>query len=352
MGDVIAAVKSMPAVGDGDVCLARNIYIYTPDIDHNYCSGLTSGLIKPAVRSMPVDRDGDICPARNWYICKPDIDHNYCSNLRPVIIPEHRDHTYAASAEQYNNYVAENRGETSHRCGILDDYCDKFDWACHLKDYITRTHYGLKKHIPTNTGDKPYSCIKCHNRFRRASELNRHMKDHTRENNFLPCVQCNTLFRRAVDLNRHMKTHTGENPIPCVQSNNIFSGPSKLKRHRKIHTREKTIFLCQHCGKLINKLKTHISAYHNRKKTICLCQHCGKLIYHLKKHMCTHHIGEKLILCHRCGQRFNSPGQLNIHMKRHSVKKPYACIICDKWFIYAGRLKIHMRTHSEQFTGK
>lgn len=70
--------------------------------------------------------------------------------------------------------------------------------------------YNMKKHMLIHTGEKPYSCNICANRFVQKIQLDSHVFVHTRESKHM-CNICERKFPRAIDLNRHLKSHAKGN---------------------------------------------------------------------------------------------------------------------------------------------
>uniref|UniRef100_A0A3P9NI89 Gastrula zinc finger protein XlCGF57.1-like n=1 Tax=Poecilia reticulata TaxID=8081 RepID=A0A3P9NI89_POERE len=100
----------------------------------------------------------------------------------------------------------------------------------------------LNKHRKCHTGEKPYGCDVCEQRFRVKSKLNRHMKIHTGEKPF-SCEVCEQKFRVKSSLNRHIRVHTGDKPFSCDFCGRNFRNKSTLNNHIRIHAGEKA-FIC------------------------------------------------------------------------------------------------------------
>ena len=76
--------------------------------------------------------------------------------------------------------------------------------------------------------------------------------------NFPDCLM---EFNSRWSLIRHMSTHTGEKPFQCSTCDERFVQKCSLRRHIKIHSEEKP-FICTHpnCGKRF-KLKEYLDAH-------------------------------------------------------------------------------------------
>ncbi|XP_053617787.1 uncharacterized protein LOC128679516 [Plodia interpunctella] len=84
---------------------------------------------------------------------------------------------------------AKHRTHRPHKC----DKCDKtFNKPCDLKKHIEVVHEGIKKH----------GCTVCSAMFKDKSNLKRHMLRHTGEKPFF-CPGCGNRFQQVASLNRH-----------------------------------------------------------------------------------------------------------------------------------------------------
>lgn len=57
-------------------------------------------------------------------------------------------------------------------------------------------------------------------------------------------------------------------------------------------------------------------------------------------------IRKKNCVCEFCGKRFNSPANLESHLRTHTGEKPFACNICGKMFSQFWNMKIHKNIHT------
>ena len=63
--------------------------------------------------------------------------------------------------------------------------------------------------LPTHTGERPYPCDKCSQKFISLSNLNQHKKIHSDEKPF-QCLICTYKCKRKDILNSYMNTHSGK----------------------------------------------------------------------------------------------------------------------------------------------
>ncbi|GFG34848.1 hypothetical protein Cfor_12075 [Coptotermes formosanus] len=107
--------------------------------------------------------------------------------------------------EQYNNELKESVGVNLH----LDDRmrCDRMsaDYSdCALDDDSQGKNLTVHKRV--HSGEKPYGCDVCDERFSLGSTLKKHYRIHTGERPY-KCDICSKAFRQGVSLAKHKRTH-------------------------------------------------------------------------------------------------------------------------------------------------
>uniref|UniRef100_A0A8C5AP00 C2H2-type domain-containing protein n=1 Tax=Gadus morhua TaxID=8049 RepID=A0A8C5AP00_GADMO len=263
------------------------------------------------------------------------------------------------------NKVIPRRTHTGEKPYGCDQCTERFKLKDSLKSHMRRTHSGekpyrcdqcvkcyyrsshLTRHMATHSREKPYRCDQCMKRFISSSHLKSHMRTHSEEKLY-KCDQCVKCYNRSAHLKRHMTTHSREKPYRCNQCLKRFMRSSNLTVHMRTHSEEKP-YRCHQCMKRFissSHLKIHMRT-HSREKSY-RCNQCVKRFIsssHLKIHMRTHS-GEKPYRCNQCLKCFNQSGHLKRHVRTHSGEKPYRCNQCVKCFSRNSSLKVHMRTHS------
>ncbi|XP_044530846.1 zinc finger and BTB domain-containing protein 41 [Gracilinanus agilis] len=265
-----------------------------------------------------------------------------------------------------------------------------------------------ESHTRVHTGEKPFECDICHQRYSTKSNLTVHRKKHSNETEFHKkehkCPYCNKLhaskktlakhvkrfhpenaqefisikktkseswkcdickksFTRRPHLEEHMILHSQDKPFKCTYCEEHFKSRfARLKHQEKFHLGP---FPCDICGRQFNdtgNLKRHIECTHGGKRK-WTCFICGKSVRErttLKEHLRIHS-GEKPHLCSICGQSFrhgSSYSDVSVLLLKgplgdlpvgrgNKSEKPYKCQICNQSFRIKKTLTKHMVIHSD-----
>lgn len=79
------------------------------------------------------------------------------------------------------------------------------------------------------------------------------------------------------------------------------------------------------------------------------CIECDKVFNkscYLTQHNRSFHNGLKPFKCQRCGKKFASHVELDVHFAKHNGDKPFKCELCPKQFHHKTDLRRHMCTHN------
>ncbi|KAH8377367.1 hypothetical protein KR093_005083 [Drosophila rubida] len=189
---------------------------------------------------------------------------------------------------------------------------------------------------------------------------------------------CHKSFKCAAQLTQHIRTHTGEKPYACSYCAQRFAQKYNLKVHERTHTGNKP-FQCEICSKQFSALgnfQAHQKIHSGVRDQICsLCQKAFYTAGDLSKHMITH-TGIKNHHCDVCGKSFSRRRDMRAHkLKLHPLEAStehdivdddddeaidtdpvgldagldhalFKCPDCDKAYNTAESLSLHFRTHA------
>lgn len=122
----------------------------------------------------------------------------------------------------------------------------------HVCEYCKKhfDHFGhFKEHLRKHTGEKPYECPDCHERFARNSTLKCHMAACQNgagakkgRKKLYECQVCSSVFNSWDQFKDHLVSHTGVKPNHCTMCDMWFTQPKELKAHLKeVHSIEEKL---------------------------------------------------------------------------------------------------------------
>ena len=143
------------------------------------------------------------------------------------------------------------------------------------------------------------------------------------------CQQCNYVTQKKYDLVKHYRTHSGERPFQCGICDDKFSQKRSLTNHLLNHQEGR--FECDQCdykATLKRSIVLHLMTHFGVKPHMCdRCEFSatkkGDLVIHQRRH-----IGEKPFSCTDCSYKAVPGSNLTVHMRNHTGVKPYACSHC------------------------
>ncbi|XP_047237587.1 zinc finger protein 131 isoform X1 [Girardinichthys multiradiatus] len=159
-------------------------------------------------------------------------------------------------------YVCNHCGKAYTREGALKQHISTFHFDAeelsrgqkiqkkvHICEYCKKQfdHFGhFKEHLRKHTGEKPYECPDCHERFARNSTLKCHMAACQNgagakkgRKKLYECQVCSDVFISWDQFKEHLMCHTGDKPNHCTMCDQWFTQAKELKAHlRDVHSIE------------------------------------------------------------------------------------------------------------------
>ena len=93
---------------------------------------------------------------------------------------------------------------------------------------------GLKHHMLTYSGEKPYICLICKLAFRSKGGLRSHKVTHSMEKPY-ECKFCRSRFKNNPALKNHLLVHGQEKPYKCELCRKCLKRKTTLKFHLYTH---------------------------------------------------------------------------------------------------------------------
>ncbi|XP_041830044.1 histone-lysine N-methyltransferase PRDM9-like isoform X2 [Melanotaenia boesemani] len=224
---------------------------------------------------------------------------------------------------------------------------------------------------------RPYVCAVCQKCFGQYHDLNRHLKNHKRQNergerrskdpedpSVMPfsCAHCSVTFSTVDDLQQHInELHSDdtpeENQVVSVASTESVQHPSR--RPQRLRARSKISAITkliapkrkQACPAQTEMSSTEPEASTVRNTKLMKYKwfscNCCKQTYgnpeDLKAHKCT----VQQHKCEQCGKAFSKQTSLKRHEQmEHAKAKSYTCDLCGKDFSSSSKLKQHQKSNS------
>ncbi|KAI8512823.1 hypothetical protein Bbelb_094620 [Branchiostoma belcheri] len=170
----------------------------------------------------------------------------------------------------------------------------------------------LKNHV--------YTCKKCNAILNSKDNLEKHMRDHQKEEKeqALICEVCSYRAFSRTSLDIHMRKHTGEKPFACGECSYRAKSKTTLRMH--VASKHKKTFRCLECGFGTNKedkMDEHVKV-HVKYFTCGDCDFVAASREEIDAHMDTHAGAQGTIMCGKCRQYFTTNGaKMGAHMQNH-----------------------------------
>ena len=126
--------------------------------------------------------------------------------------------------KKYTTKRSLNRHVLSHSKGLkapAGHVTKNFSCTVCCKMFISNQN--LVAHVRIYTGDRPFSCTKCDKTFTQRGNLKTHEERH---HQFISCSKCYETFSSLFEFYKHMKIHTKEDQFNRAHCNNkLISDP-------------------------------------------------------------------------------------------------------------------------------
>lgn len=227
---------------------------------------------------------------------------------------------------------------------IQGHYSSKLKFQCSYCPRRFKNRVQVQVHTRLHTGEKPFGCENCGERFIRRDYLQRHLVKCTtkrEETEQALCDRCGQLFpeevlqshkSNCVVKSKEIKKKTQTTPpkvrtFSCTNCSEKFLLFSQLQQH----------FLSKHRGDALQKSSVMSEDVFLKKETL------GKEYETNSTPSDIESSDAKPYSCHYCGLRFLNNSGLGMHVRTHTAAYPLSCRKCKKGFWSKNVQKRHLR---------
>ncbi|XP_063429208.1 zinc finger protein 33B-like isoform X2 [Mytilus trossulus] len=199
---------------------------------------------------------------------------------------------------------------------------------------------------------KRCSCKVCQSKANRIKTIHREEQEHEEttdsDDSYQETAMLPPNFKRMIKFNP-----SSNKSFKCHVCNKKFRSYDILIRHSRTHPSEKN-YECARCGQKFwtkHNLNVHIETIHNSGLVINTCQICKSEFrwkHELQEHLKIHVLEESEYICNTCGKTFVNNVFLLEHMKTHAEKIFHQCHVCDARFLTEKSLHTHIKTHESK----
>lgn len=194
--------------------------------------------------------------------------------------------------------------------------------------------------FPAADGKQHYYCIPCGKSFPFRSYYLRHEKVHRKTRQI--CGYCDRQFSCKSNLDRHVRLHTGQKPYTCKDCSERFQNKSEYMKHKNTCS---AFTAKSEPPKSESSLPvTAVSNSEGDSYPCYICRQTFDTIHRLQMHRKSHNE----FSCRRCGKSFDGGIALSNHLRTHNFDgfRRYSCKICKKTFSNVTSLVSHKRFHT------